>query len=175
MPRRSATWPTLAVAGMMALAACAQGEEARQRQTSAERAEVAASREEDEGAAVPQEAETAASPQEGETPVEKPRGAGVAGVVTLGPRCPAVEAGQECPDRPYSTRLAIRQRSSGRVVASFSSGSDGSFRLELQPGEYVLEPEQAQVVYAPRADPVRFTVEPGKYSHVVVRFDSGVR
>jgi len=100
---------------------------------------------------------------------------GVEGRVTLGPRCPTVEAGQNCPDRPHRAELVIRDAESGALVAALESDGDGMFRVELEPGDYVLEAKPAQVVYAPSAQPVPFTVEPGAFTHVDMRFDSGVR
>ncbi len=110
-----------------------------------------------------------------DAPEPVPPSSGVEGRVTLGPRCPTVEAGQDCPDRPFSTGLVIRSAASGAVVATLESDAAGKFRVELEPGDYVIEPEAVQVVYAPSARPVQFSVEPGVFTRVDMRFDSGVR
>jgi hypothetical protein len=142
-----------------------------------------------ERSATPENAESAMTPAEVDEPGEPveaeatgmkapeptPPASGVEGRVTLGPRCPTVEVGVDCPDRPHSAELVIRDAESGAVVATLESDADGVFRLELEPGDYVLEAKPAQVVYAPSAQAVPFTVEPGLFTQVDMRFDSGVR
>jgi hypothetical protein len=71
--------------------------------------------------------------------------------------------------------IAVRDAESGRVVTRFTSAADGRFRVDLPPGRYILDPGEPRLVSDPRAEPVPVTVEPGRYTSVVVRFDSGVR
>ena len=114
-------------------------------------------------------------PAEDPTVTDSLAGSGVVGMVTLGPRCPTVEEGQECPGRPYSALLTVRDSDSGEMVTTVVSGENGTFRLELEPGDYILEPESTQLVYEPSARPLPFTVEPGKFTRIDMRFDSGHR
>jgi hypothetical protein len=100
---------------------------------------------------------------------------GIEGLVTIGPVCPAPEAGKECPDRPYSATIVVREAGSDRVVATFTSGEDGRFRVELPPGNYVLDPGEPQLIAEPVAEAVEVVVEEGVFAYAVVRFDSGVR
>ncbi len=100
---------------------------------------------------------------------------GVEGLVTLGPVCPVVELGKPCPDRPYQTTMVIRETGSDQVVATVSSGEDGSFRVDLALGAYVLEPEASNLAMVPTAEPVGFTVEAGAYTQVEVKYESGIR
>ena len=62
---------------------------------------------------------------------------GVEGRVTIGPMCPVVQQGTECPDAPYSAALVVEDER-GREVARIESSPDGSFRVALSPGTYQL-------------------------------------
>jgi hypothetical protein len=83
---------------------------------------------------------------------------GIEGLVTIGPVC-----------------LVVREAGSDRVVATFTSGEDGRFRVELPPGNYVLDPGEPQLIAEPVAEAVEVVVEEGVFAYAVVRFDSGVR
>jgi len=100
---------------------------------------------------------------------------GIEGLVTIGPQCPVLEEGVPCPDRPYQAEIAVREESSGRVVATFTSDGDGQFRVDLPPGRYVLDPGEPLLVDEPRAEKMTISVETGRYTKVTVRFDSGIR
>ncbi len=163
--------PVLALALLVGLAACRSGDEERPDVPDAVEEPSAAGEENlDETAGTANELITADAMTN-----KSDSESGVQGLVTLGPRCPAQEEGQDCPDRPYSTRLVVRHSESGDTVATISSGEDGRFRLSLDPGDYILIPESAQLVHEPRAQPLPFTVRPGEYTQVEMRFDSGAR
>jgi hypothetical protein len=100
---------------------------------------------------------------------------GVEGIITIGPACPVAEADQPCPDAPYEARIVVREAGSQRIVATFSSGADGSFRVNLPPGDYILDPGEPALISDPRGEPVPVKVEAHRYSYVILRFDTGVR
>jgi hypothetical protein len=100
---------------------------------------------------------------------------GVEGLVTIGPACPVAEADEPCPDAPFEARIVVREAGSQRIVATFSSGEDGSFRVNLPPGDYILDPGEPELISDPRGEPVPVRVEAHRFSHVVIRFDSGAR
>lgn len=100
---------------------------------------------------------------------------GIEGLVVIGPVCPTVEQGRPCPDRPYQTELTVRHAESDDVAAVVVSDAKGHFRINVRPGSYVVDPGVPRLVTEPRAEPVMVVVEAGRYSQVVVRFDSGVR
>jgi len=100
---------------------------------------------------------------------------GIEGLVSIGPQCPVMEVGVPCPDRPYQAEIKVLEAVSGRVVATFESGVDGRFRVDLPPGRYVLDPGEPLLVDEPRAEKITIDVEAGGYTEVTVRFDSGVR
>ena len=101
-----------------------------------------------------------------------PRGSGIEGQVFLGPMCPVVQQGQECPDQPYQATLTILSQNSVRV-AQVQSDEQGRFQVLLVPGEYILHPESPNGM--PFAGDQSFVVEAGHYTQITVHYDSGIR
>jgi hypothetical protein len=108
-----------------------------------------------------------------EAPVQE--SSGIDGRVTIGPACPVMVEGEPCPDRPYQAELTLRYLGSGDVAAVVVSDAEGRFRVELPPGLYIVDPGQPLLVTDPQAEPDTVEVEAGRFSQVVVKFDSGVR
>lgn len=106
-----------------------------------------------------------------------PEGTGVRGRATIGPMCPVVREGEECPDRPVQTTLQIVARGTDDVVARVTSDDDGRFSAALAPGDYTirLDPQAPPPGNMPQAVEVDFTVTAGAYADVLVAFDSGIR
>ena len=77
-----------------------------------------------------------------------PADTGVEGVVTIGPTCPVVQVGQDCPDQPYAADLTVANPH-GKIIASTSADADGQFRISLAPGDYVLEARAANEFAVP--------------------------
>ena len=101
-----------------------------------------------------------------------PRGSGIEGQVLLGPMCPVVQQGQECPDQPYQATLTVLSPY-GVQVMQFQTDEQGRFSVPLVPGEYVLHPESPNGI--PYAGDQAFVVETGKYTQLIVHYDSGIR
>ena len=101
-----------------------------------------------------------------------PRGSGLEGQVLLGPMCPVVQAGQECPDQPYQATLTVRSLD-GLQIAQFQTDVQGRFRVSLVPGQYIFHPESPNGI--PFAGDQSFTVETGRYTQITVHYDSGIR
>jgi len=101
-----------------------------------------------------------------------PTDSGVEGQVFIGPMCPVVQEGQECPDQPYQATLTVNSLTGERIV-QFQTEKNGTFRIPLAPGEYILHPESPNVM--PFAQEQPFTVEAGKFTQVIVNYDSGIR
>ena len=97
---------------------------------------------------------------------------GVQGEVRIGPVNPVEQPGVQN-DSPYAAALRIKKASGGKVVAETRSAADGSFRVALPPGDYVLEPVNGDPL--PIAEPQDFTVAPGRFTPVRVDYDSGIR
>lgn len=99
---------------------------------------------------------------------------GVEGFVWIGPTCPVVQVGTECPDRPYETELAVTDIE-GNDVANGKSDPDGFFRILLPPGRYILVPETPSRNAPPFVNPIPFHVELGLFTQLEVNYDSGMR
>ena len=123
-------------------------------------------------------------------------GNGIYGVATIGPTCPVQHAtgsgitDENCADRPYETSVsvylvkpntaipAIYPTPPGsvptvRLAATFTTGEDGKFRVNLAPGTYVLR--KATIQSPPTLPDVLATVPAGEFSEVTLQFDSGIR
>ena len=101
-----------------------------------------------------------------------PLDSGVEGQVFIGPMCPVVQVGQECPDQPYQATLTVNSPAGERIV-QIQTGKDGTFKIPLAPGNYILHPESPNVM--PFAQELPFTVEAGRFTQVNVNYDSGIR
>lgn len=90
----------------------------------------------------------------------------------IGPLCPVVQVGQECPDLPYQADLTVSTSSVKRVV-QIHTDENGYFKIPLVPGDYILHPESPNVM--PYAIEQSFIVEAGKFTEISVNYDSGIR
>jgi hypothetical protein len=101
-----------------------------------------------------------------------PRGSGIEGQVLLGPACPVAQPGQECPDQPYQATLTVNSLNGVQLV-QFQTDEQGRFSVPLVPGQYILHPETPNG--SPFADDQSFVVDSGRYTHLTVNYDSGIR
>lgn len=101
--------------------------------------------------------------------------AGIEGMVTIGPTCPEGQDSASCPREPHETTLIIREAGTGREMATVNSGVDGLFRVELPPGEYIVEPDTPSQFVPPFAEPQNVTVQEGKFTAIEIFYDSGIR
>ena len=101
-----------------------------------------------------------------------PRGSGIEGQVLLGPMCPVVQQGQECPDQPYQATLTVLNRD-GIQITQFQTDDQGRFSVPLVPGEYILHPESPNGI--PFAGDQSFMVETGRFTQITIHYDSGIR
>ena len=103
-----------------------------------------------------------------------PTDSGVTGKALVGPMCPVMFEGQECPDQPYQATITVISPE-GRKIIQFQTDEQGNFQVPLAPGEYILHPESPEGVPFPFADEQRFVVLPGEFTRIIVLFDSGIR
>jgi len=103
-----------------------------------------------------------------------PTNSGITGQVLIGPMCPVMIEGQECPDQPYQAILTVKDLDS-REVVQFQTDEQGNFTIPLAPGEYILHPETQDDAPLPIAEEQRFTVLPGEYTRLILQYDSGIR
>ena len=101
-----------------------------------------------------------------------PRGSGIEGQVLIGPMCPVVQQGQECPDQPYQAALTVNS-SNGIQIVQFRTDEQGRFKVPLAPGDYILHPESPNGM--PFAGDQSFIIETGRYTQITVHYDSGIR
>ena len=101
-----------------------------------------------------------------------PANSGVEGQVLIGPMCPVVQAAQSCPDQPYQATLTVNSRDGTRLT-QVQADSQGHFRIQLKPGDYILHPESPNTV--PFAAEQALHVEAGRFTQLTVSYDSGIR
>jgi hypothetical protein len=96
---------------------------------------------------------------------------GISGVTVAGPQCPVERPGSPCPDRPISATIDIKTRG-GKLVSTFTSDSQGAFRVPIEPGQYVLTSATAG---PPTLAPTDITVPDGQFVVVTLTLDTGIR
>lgn len=95
---------------------------------------------------------------------------GIVGIVLVGPECRRPTEASPCLV-PYEARLVVLDPE-GRIVGEVTSGPDGSFRIELPPGDYVIQPSPGGDPY-PRAEARSVTVVSGELSEVEIDYERG--
>ena len=103
-----------------------------------------------------------------------PVNSGITGKVTVGPMCPVMIEGQDCPDQPYQATITVNNPE-GKKIVQFQTDKQGNFKVSLMPGEYILHPETPQGKPLPSAAEQQFTVKPGEFTRLTVTYDSGIR
>jgi hypothetical protein len=106
-----------------------------------------------------------------------PPPSGIKGTVLLGPTCPVVASpAVGTPDpclTPYAATLVVLDNE-GVKVATVTSGADGTFKIDLPAGDYVVTPDSGSDTY-PIAQPQSVTVATGIYTDIQVNYDTGIR
>ena len=103
-----------------------------------------------------------------------PTTSGITGKALVGPMCPVMREGEECPDQPYQATITVNSIE-GRRIVQFQTDEQGNFNVPLAPGEYILHPETPQGMPFPFADEQRFVILPGEFTRIIVLYDSGIR
>jgi len=101
-----------------------------------------------------------------------PVDSGIEGEVRIGPVSPVETVGTPA-SAPYSTDLTVRPADGRGSAVSVKSDEAGRFRVNLQAGEYIIEAKVKDTL--PLAEPVTVQVERGRFTSVVIDFDSGIR
>jgi hypothetical protein len=99
---------------------------------------------------------------------------GIEGQVTKGPTCPGpIRIGAtECQDQPYQANITILDENNNQI-AQFQTDSVGYFKINLDPGSYILHPESGNPL--PRAADQTVLVTDGQFTQVSIIFDTGMR
>jgi hypothetical protein len=102
---------------------------------------------------------------------------GVAGRIYLGPQCPVETEGDPCEDEPAAgSRVTVAKQvpgdsyAGGEVVARTSTGADGSYRVAVEPGKYVVTANAGM-----SCELMDARVTAGAFSKVDVPCDTGTR
>jgi hypothetical protein len=95
----------------------------------------------------------------------------VRGHVTAGPTCPVERVGIPCPPRPVIARISATTGT--RVVATTRSTADGSYRLDVAGGTYVITATPATAF--PRCDSRQTRVDAARVVTVDITCDTGIR
>lgn len=102
---------------------------------------------------------------------------GVTGQVRLGPTCPVESAGTPCEDRPAADvvvtvfeALSGEVQATGPMVARGTTDSDGSFRIAVPPGDYVVTARAGM-----SCEVVDARVPDDSFVTVTVACDTGIR
>jgi hypothetical protein len=102
---------------------------------------------------------------------------GVTGLVHLGPQCPVEIAGDPCDDKPaagvtvtVSKQIPGESYAAGKEVARGTTDADGTFRIAVAPGEYVVTADAGM-----SCELMDARVTEGNYSEVDVPCDTGIR
>ena len=111
-------------------------------------------------------------------PVRPPADSGVSGTVITGPTCPVMQEPPDplCRDHPYQTTVDVWKYGTdiGRaIVASAETDAEGTFRIELKPGFYVISPRGGAVL--PRCDAKNIEIQPHAFQTVNLFCDTGIR
>jgi len=103
----------------------------------------------------------------------EPASGGIEGQSLIGPACAGpVRVDADCEDQPYQTTLTVTSPK-GERIAQVQTDEEGRFKILLSPGEYILHPESPGVL--PFAGEQTVIVEEGKFTQVIVNYDSGIR
>lgn len=111
-------------------------------------------------------------PPANNTPIPAPANSGIEGQALIGPMCPVVQVGTECPDQPYQAALTVNSLG-GEKIVQFQTDEQGRFHITLPPGEYILHPELSGRY--PFASEQNITVSAGQFTQIIVTYDSGIR
>ena len=102
---------------------------------------------------------------------------GIAGRVHLGPQCPVETKGDPCADEPAAgSRVTVAEQppgdsyAGGEVVARTTTDADGSYRVAVAPGDYVVTADAGM-----SCELMDVRVTAGAYSRVDIPCDTGIR
>lgn len=102
---------------------------------------------------------------------------GVTGAVRLGPTCPVESVGEPCDDRPaagvtvtVSLQVPGDAYAAGSVVARTTTDAEGTYRVAVEPGEYVVTADAGM-----SCELMDARVADGAYARVDIPCDTGIR
>jgi hypothetical protein len=104
----------------------------------------------------------------------EPLTSGIEVQVFVGPMCPVMKVGVECPNQPYQSEITVLDLSNQEVL-NFKTNEDGTCKVKLPPGKYILRPKSPAGRPLPYASEQKFEVQPNEMTRLTVIYDSGMR
>jgi hypothetical protein len=102
---------------------------------------------------------------------------GVTGLVHVGPQCPVETAGNPCEDQPaanadvtVSEQIPGDSYTAGKVVARTTTNPDGTYRILVAPGDYVVTAQAGM-----SCELMDTRVTNGAFATVDIPCDTGIR
>ena len=123
---------------------------------------------------IPVHAACASGSEVAPQPSQDQQASGIKGKVLRGTVRPGPQTGTEPAERPFRALFHVRDME-GNEVASFESNDEGEFEIELQPGEYLIVPDETAPLMAPANQAQKVEVPEGAVVEVTLRFDTGIR
>ena len=106
--------------------------------------------------------------------IEPDRGTGIEGVITVSPTRPGpIRAGSDIPNAAPLPNAVFTVGNEKGIVRSFTTDSEGRFRVSLKPGHYVVT--LAEHRFPRPCGPFEIDVESAKMTKVEWRCDTGMR
>lgn len=105
-------------------------------------------------------------------------GSGIIGRIVAAPVCPVetVPSQPQCAPRPLVARVRIDRIGSPLPSKVVRSGRDGRFQIGLAPATYLVRPlRQSGSPYPRPPAPFRVRVAVGRFSHITILYDTGIR
>lgn len=99
---------------------------------------------------------------------------GIEGQVLLGPMTAVMRSDRPVPDKPYKAKINILDTDRKKIM-EIETDDEGIFKVPLAPGIYIIDPVAPKPNLPPYPEPQKVTVNPGKFSKIIVRFDTGIR
>ena len=98
---------------------------------------------------------------------------GIYGIVTIGPIKP-VEREGEINYKPYQSTIIVKTGDDLEEIKRFTSNNDGTFKVYLKPGRYILEPLKSNKPF-PIGSSVGVEVKPNQFTEINISYDTGIR
>jgi len=105
-----------------------------------------------------------------------PDATGVRGTVSAGPTCPVEREPPDpaCAERPVAGAVLVFTDAAGLEVARVTSAADGTFTVELPPGDYHVSARPVEGLMG-TPGPMDVEVEAGQPTELQVSYDTGIR
>lgn len=120
--------------------------------------------------------ETGSPMPAGAWPIVDAGGTGIRGTVVAGPVCPVetVPPDPGCAPRPVAGAVVLIQDADGSEVVRVEGGADGSFFVQLAPGDYLVVPQPVEGLLG-TAEAQAVTVVEGTAVPIELGYDTGIR